>query len=245
MPRDEFTVATKVKLAERVGYKCSNPFCRRMTIGPQREGDKSVNIGEASHICAAAPGGKRYNPDMTPEERKAFENGIWMCRTHAALIDRDENFFTVEMLKKWKEDAEREAGNELIGQETIRKCKFRMLIFYNDLLECKKAIELLKKQRGASINSTLLPIQKDWEKHLEEVSDSIGADVTETLFRVIREIEEFKVAMEEIQQKTMGKRVADMNTVKYCGRYDIFVERMTEQLTDEFLEAVKFYTELL
>ena len=66
-----------------------------------------------------------------------------------------------------------------------------------------------------------------------------------TLFRVIREIEEFKVAMEEIQQKTMGKRVADMNTVKYCGRSDIFVERMTEQLTDEFLEAVKFYTELL
>ena len=58
-----------------------------------------------------------------------------------------------------------------------------MLIFYNDLLECKKAIELLKKQRGASINSTLLPIQKDWEKHLEEVSDSIGADVTATLFR--------------------------------------------------------------
>lgn len=41
-----------------------------------------------------------------------------------ALIDRDEKYFTVEMLKKWKEDAEREAGNRLIGQETIKKCKF-------------------------------------------------------------------------------------------------------------------------
>ena len=36
---------------------------------------------------------------------------------HAALIDRDEKYFTVEMLKKWKEDAEREAGNRLIRQE--------------------------------------------------------------------------------------------------------------------------------
>lgn len=47
------------------------------------------------------------------------DNGIWMCRTHAALIDRDEKYFTVEMFKKWKEDVEREAGNRLIGQETI------------------------------------------------------------------------------------------------------------------------------
>ena len=47
---------------------------------------------------------------------------------HVALIDRDEKYFTVEMLKKWKEDAEREAGNRLIRQETIKKCKFRIRI---------------------------------------------------------------------------------------------------------------------
>lgn len=29
MPRDNFTEATKRLLAERVGYKCSNPFCKR------------------------------------------------------------------------------------------------------------------------------------------------------------------------------------------------------------------------
>lgn len=130
MARDDFTEATKKLLAERVGYICSNPFCRRVTVGPQIGGEKTVNIGEAAHICAASPGGKRYDPEMTSDKRKSVDNGIWMCRTHAALIDRDEKYFTVEMLKKWKEDAEREAGNRLIGQETIKKCKFRMLIFY-------------------------------------------------------------------------------------------------------------------
>ena len=150
------------------------------------DGDKTINVGEASHICAAAPGGKRYNPQMTSEERKSFDNGIWMCRTHAALIDRDEKYFTVEMLRKWKEDAESETGKELIGEAVVKKCRFRMLIFYNDLLECKKGISLLEMQRGVAINPALLPIQNEWEKHLEEVSDSIGADITSVLYRIIQ-----------------------------------------------------------
>ena len=245
MARDDFTEATKKILAERVGYRCSNPFCRRMTIGPQTGDKKTVNIGEAAHICAASPGGKRYNSEMTVEERKAPENGIWMCRTHAALIDRDEKYFTVEMLKKWKGDAESEAGRELIGQEVIKKCRFRMLIFYNDLVECKKTIKLLKTKRGLVVNGTLLPIQKDWEIHLEEISDSIGAEVTANIYNIFREIEEFKEEMKNITQKMNGKRVADMNTVQYCGRYDIFIDRMENYLTNDFIETIKFYTELL
>lgn len=65
--------------------------CRRTTIGPKLSGEGTINLGEAAHIKAASPGGKRYDPNMTPEERASYENGIWMCRTHAALIDRDEN----------------------------------------------------------------------------------------------------------------------------------------------------------
>lgn len=102
MARDDFTEATKKLLAERVGYICSNPFCRRVTVGPQIGGEKTVNIGEAAHICAASPGGKRYDTEMTSDKRKSVDNGIWMCRTHAALIDRDEKYFTVEMLKNGK-----------------------------------------------------------------------------------------------------------------------------------------------
>ena len=58
MARDDFTEATKKLLAERVGYICSNPFYRRVTVGPQIGGEKTVNIGEAAHICATSPGGK-------------------------------------------------------------------------------------------------------------------------------------------------------------------------------------------
>ena len=39
---------------------------------------------------------------MTPEERAGYENGIWMCRTHVALIDRDEKYFTDWRRKIWE-----------------------------------------------------------------------------------------------------------------------------------------------
>jgi hypothetical protein len=71
--------------------------------------DKSVNVGEAAHITAAAPGGKRYDASLTPQDRRAPGNGIWLCELCAKLIDTDEARFTVDVLRKWKKDAEERA----------------------------------------------------------------------------------------------------------------------------------------
>lgn len=109
--RDDFSEETKRKLACRVGYICSFPGCNAFTVGASMDKkDKVSMVGVAAHICAAAPGGPRYNEKMTKEERKSINNGIWMCQTHSKLIDTDENTYSVELLHKWKEDAEREAS---------------------------------------------------------------------------------------------------------------------------------------
>lgn len=50
--RDNFTSTVKNKLAKRVLYVCSNPNCRKITIGPDSENGVN-NIGVAAHICAA------------------------------------------------------------------------------------------------------------------------------------------------------------------------------------------------
>lgn len=104
--RDDFTPAIKELLANRVGRKCSNPSCRKLTCGPKVENDKIINVGVASHICAAAKGGPRYDEKMSSEERKSFENGIWLCQTCAKLIDSDTVRFTKENLLSWKKQAE-------------------------------------------------------------------------------------------------------------------------------------------
>lgn len=104
--RDDFSSATKELLANRVGRKCSNPSCRKLTCGANLAPDRITNIGVASHICAAAKGGPRYDESMTPEERKSFENGIWLCQSCSKLIDTDTIRYTKEVLIAWKKVAE-------------------------------------------------------------------------------------------------------------------------------------------
>lgn len=107
--RDDFTSATKELLANRVGRRCSNPACRKLTCGANTNPEKVTNIGVAAHICAAAQGGPRYDASMTPEERKSFENGIWLCQSCSKLIDTDITRYPKELLQSWKQLAEQTA----------------------------------------------------------------------------------------------------------------------------------------
>jgi hypothetical protein len=107
--RDDFTDKTKDRLAKRVGYRCSNPGCRRPTCGASQKPDGYVSIGVAAHILAAASGGKRYDKSMSTRERKSILNGIWLCQSCSKLIDSDELRYPKELLYQWKHDAEAEA----------------------------------------------------------------------------------------------------------------------------------------
>ena len=119
--RDDFTKKTKEILAKRVGFLCSNPSCRKLTIGSNRIKDKATSIGVAAHIAAASPGGKRYDSSMTPDERKSIDNGIWLCQSCSVLIDKDEKKYTVEVLKAWKKQAEEFTSKKLEGIDIVDK----------------------------------------------------------------------------------------------------------------------------
>src|SRR3546814_18687037 len=73
------------------------------------------NGGVAAHIKAASPGGARYDENQTSEERSHADNGIWLCEVHAHLIDHDANEFTVELLQKWKSEAEEREFQQLLS----------------------------------------------------------------------------------------------------------------------------------
>ena len=109
MRRDEFKAKIKRKLAERVGFRCSNPKCKKPTSGPAQEEYESVNIGVAAHITAAASRDLRYDDSLTPEQRGSTSNGIWLCQNCAKLIDSDIHRYNVELLRQWKEKAEKNA----------------------------------------------------------------------------------------------------------------------------------------
>lgn len=111
--RDEFPEATKRALAARVNHRCSNPRCGAQTGGPQVEPGKALNVGVAAHIRGAAPGGPRYDPAMTTEQRAGIANGIWLCQTCAKLVDNDQLRFTPVVLQQWKAAAEQTAFDQI------------------------------------------------------------------------------------------------------------------------------------
>ena len=116
--RDDFTPHTRRKLAERVCFLCSNPSCRKQTVGPAaKDCSKSVNIGIAAHITAASPGGSRYDFALSSYERRNISNGIWLCSNCAKLIDSDVEHFSVQLLCSWKSEAEKKARRAIATGE--------------------------------------------------------------------------------------------------------------------------------
>jgi hypothetical protein len=116
--RDEFLERTKLQIAKRAGWFCSDPSCRRPTVGSNSDGDGEINVGIAAHICAAAPGGPRYDPNMTPEQRRSADNGIWMCGLHGTAVDDKDSEFTVERLREWKAQAQKESRRRVLYNDT-------------------------------------------------------------------------------------------------------------------------------
>jgi len=122
--RDDFDVKTIETLAKRVGYRCSNPSCRKATSGPRSDPEKVLNIGVAAHITAASEDGPRYNTKLTAKGRSSIDNGIWLCQSCAKLVDNDVERYTVEVLREWKRRAEEaalravEGVGDLPGAET-------------------------------------------------------------------------------------------------------------------------------
>lgn len=123
--RDDFRQSTKTTLSQRTGGLCSNPDCMAPTSAPCGS-EKVTSIGIAAHIHAAAPGGKRYLAEMTPEERFHINNGVWLCSNCSIMIDRDVGIFSAEKLREWKAMAEKRAMDVLgkrpnSSEETLDK----------------------------------------------------------------------------------------------------------------------------
>jgi hypothetical protein len=117
--RDDFPQKTKRLLGDRVGWRCSNPDCRKPTRGANEDPQDITNIGVAAHICAAASGGPRYDSTMPPEDRKSADNGIWLCQSCSKLIDDDIVRYNIDLLRVWKANAERLAIAELQSSSPI------------------------------------------------------------------------------------------------------------------------------
>jgi len=94
--------------ASSAGY-CQNPSCTEKLFN-EVEGKRFL-IAEMAHVFAAQDDGPRPNPELTEEERGAFENLIVLCANCHTMIDKASEAFPDAMMKRWKEKHEQKLSN--------------------------------------------------------------------------------------------------------------------------------------
>ena len=101
--RAEFSHQTRRVLAARAGHRCSAPDCNQTTTGPGAGPYDVDDIGTASHIFAATPGGPRGTGGLSEHQRRDIANGIWLCATHGRLVDgNDGGLYPAALLQGWR-----------------------------------------------------------------------------------------------------------------------------------------------
>lgn len=105
MSRANFPQSTKNALAFAANFRCVRPGCGRLTHAFNPKTETFQHVGAASHDIAASDFGPRPSDDLTPEQKKAYENGAWLCRQCATTVDVFEHDFHAGTISGWQTSA--------------------------------------------------------------------------------------------------------------------------------------------
>lgn len=98
---------------------CAFPECRKDLILEQFGTDKQKQIGKIGHIIAHSPKGPRYDSSYSKEKLDTYENWILLCPTCHETVDALDSKYTVEQLRKIKNDHEKWVA-ETLSKELIK-----------------------------------------------------------------------------------------------------------------------------
>ena len=117
------------------GNQCAFPGCSNVMM------DEQGNfIGQICHIEAAEEGGERFNPNMTNEERRSFDNLMLMCYEHH-IITNDVSKYSVQTLKKMKKDHE-DKFSGIIQKMEQSVIDYGKVTHYEESNSCEKLFEI-------------------------------------------------------------------------------------------------------
>ena len=119
------------------GNQCAFPGCTHPLV------DENGNfVGQICHIEAAMEGGERFNPKMSNEERRNYDNLILMCYDHH-IETNDVEKYPVEKLKQMKAEHEAKFSN-VISQMKNSVEDYGKTPHYRKAVTCRKLAEVLK-----------------------------------------------------------------------------------------------------
>ena len=98
--------STKNLLYVRSLDQCAHPECQNPATVSGTEQSAAAVVIQICHIHARSRGGPRFNSCLTEEERDSYDNLILLCAHHHAIVDKQPDIYTAEILKRWKQEHE-------------------------------------------------------------------------------------------------------------------------------------------
>lgn len=253
--RKEPTKDTLRELYLKSGNRCAFPGCEKTILN-----DKGNVVGQICHIEAAMPGGERFNPNQTNEERRQASNLLLLCYEHHIETD-DVEAFPVERMQSIKKAHEQTYGDvanklfstigditELQGYQycTTIKSFYKVMEWEYNKVEAEENAKVFNKlvddlrdlyPETRAIFKIMLRRQKDdsiWI-NIDEIPGVTG-ESRETILIHIRLLEE-KGFIDECELNDRGTAVSDF--VKPEGFWDIWRDiRKYTILTSITLEEI-------
>jgi hypothetical protein len=145
------STATAKQLFALSGNRCSFPGCGRQIVDPAT-GDLQ---GAITHINAVSPGGPRYDPTQTDEQRQRVENLILLCHDHHAEIDRNTDSYSVEFLRGVKAANE---GHFQQGKEPSEEVATALLATVSENRITHGSAIVSEKQSGGQVAHTIVNV---------------------------------------------------------------------------------------
>jgi hypothetical protein len=129
MARIAPTRETLIALFAKSGNVCSFPGCTHELVT-----SRNIFVGQVCHIEAANPGGQRFNPNSTDEQRRSFENLLLLCYRHHKETD-DVGAYDVESLCAIKHQHESMHGEKpfKINESFLHRLEAEMQAYWNEI----------------------------------------------------------------------------------------------------------------
>jgi hypothetical protein len=101
-----YTQRTVALLYGTSGNQCAQPDCANKIIVDPTAFDDAAIVGQIAHIYSRSSKGPRPYPFGTPTDEfiNGLDNLILLCSHCHAIVDKQDNTFTVEELQTWKSD---------------------------------------------------------------------------------------------------------------------------------------------
>ncbi|MCW9705652.1 hypothetical protein [Fodinibius salsisoli] len=196
------------------GNQCAHPDCKEVMMD-----DNGVFIGQLCHIEAALPGGERFNPDQSNEDRRHFDNLMLMCYTHHQVTN-DVKEYPVERLKKIKATHEERYTNveDKIFDSITDKTKKIDKKPPSDLSTISDSLNWNLKEEQLEVTERDI---RDFFEVLSDVPENSRRVYTIMIERYEEDFFDYVVNPEELEEVTKTSSEELLKHIRILNRYDL------------------------